>query len=142
MIQQFQGDYRWLSNFAPVKIIFEGHEYSSVEHAYMSAKSDDISWKEFCAISSNTPGMVKKASKTIKLKSNWENLKLQVMENCVRQKFLQEPYKTKLIETGDKYIQEGNMWGDKFYGICLKTNQGKNHLGKIIMIIRDELKIN
>jgi len=37
-----------MSNFTPVKIILDNVEYYSVEHAYMSAKSQDKSWKEFC----------------------------------------------------------------------------------------------
>lgn len=47
MIREFQGEYRWLSNFAPVLIKLDGI-YPSVEHAYMSAKSDDMKWKLFC----------------------------------------------------------------------------------------------
>lgn len=61
------------------------------------------------------------------------------MENCLRQKFKQEPFKSKLLATGNIIIQEGNRWNDKFWGICLKTNQGENHLGKMIMKIREEL---
>ena len=56
------------------------------------------------------------------------------------QKFNQEPFKSKLLDTGDEYIMEGNWWGDKFWGICLKTNTGNNNLGKLIMQIRNTLK--
>jgi predicted NAD-dependent protein-ADP-ribosyltransferase YbiA (DUF1768 family) len=61
------------------------------------------------------------------------------MEECIKQKFNQEPFKTKLLETGSKHIQEGNRWGDKFWGVCLKTNKGKNHLGRLIMEVRSTL---
>ena len=141
MIKEFQGNKRWLSNFAPVKIELEGRTYSSVEHAYMSAKSNDDSWKKFCANEKNTAGQVKRASRNIQLVDDWETKKLDVMEECVRQKFNQEPYKTKLLETGKKHIQEGNRWGDKFWGVCLKTNKGLNHLGRLIMQVRDELSL-
>lgn len=80
-------------------------------------------------------------SRNIKLVDDWEERKLFVMTLCLQQKFSQEPYKTKLLQTGDRYIQEGNMWNDKFWGVCLKTNKGKNTLGKIIMIIRENLKM-
>jgi len=40
MIKEFQGEHRWLSNFTPVNILYKGYIYSSVEHAYVSAKSD------------------------------------------------------------------------------------------------------
>jgi predicted NAD-dependent protein-ADP-ribosyltransferase YbiA (DUF1768 family) len=55
-------------------------------------------------------------------------------------KFNQEPFKTQLINTGDCYIQENNLWNDTFFGYCLKTNQGKNMLGHLIMHIRTELQ--
>jgi ribA/ribD-fused uncharacterized protein len=139
MIKEFQNEYRWLSNFSPCLIMLEGVKYPSVEHAYMSAKSDDVNWKMFCADSNNTPGQVKKQSKNIKLVDNWDFIKLDVMKNCLVQKYNQEPYKTKLIETGNQHIQEGNMWNDKFWGVCLKTNKGENNLGKLIMEIRNTL---
>lgn len=136
MIKEFQNEYRWLSNFAPCKIILEGVEYPSVEHAYMSAKSDDEDWKYFCSNPNNKAGDVKRQSKYIQLKRNWDSIKISVMEECVNQKFTQEPYKSKLLATGDVYLQEGNRWNDKFWGVCLKTNKGENHLGKLIMNVR------
>lgn len=71
---------------------------------------------------------------------NWDSIKVSVMRDCLNQKFRQEPYKTLLIETGDVFIQEGNFWGDTFWGVDLKSKTGENHLGKLIMAIRDELK--
>ena len=45
MINEFKGDYRWLSNFEAVTITIDGNSYPSVEHAYMAAKCDDPEWK-------------------------------------------------------------------------------------------------
>lgn len=139
MIIEFQNEYRWLSNFAPVEIELDGGKYPSVEHAYMSAKSDSAEWKRFCADRNNSAGDVKRKSRTIKLKPNWEHVKLEVMGNCIAQKFSKDPYKSKLLATGDVHIQEGNRWNDKFWGVCLKTNKGQNHLGKLIMSVREKL---
>lgn len=105
----------------------------------MSAKSDDVEWKKFCSNSNNKAGDVKRQSRTIRLKDNWKDIKLDVMAECVKQKFNQEPYRTKLLETGTQHIQEGNRWNDKFWGVCLKTNKGENHLGKLIMGVRSAL---
>lgn len=139
MIKEFQNEFRWLSNFAPVKIVLDGVEFPSIEHAYMSAKSDDAEWKKFCSNPINKAGDVKKQVRNIKIKENWNDIKLDVMRKCVEQKFNQEPYRTKLLETGIQYIQEGNMWNDTFWGVCLKTNKGENHLGKLIMDFRSTL---
>lgn len=139
MIKEFQKEYRWLSNFAPVKIILDGITYPSTEHAYMSAKSDDPQWKLVCADESKTPGQIKKLGKEVKLVDNWDEKKVIIMRECVKQKFSQNPYKKLLIATGDEYIQEGNNWGDVIWGVCLKTGKGENLLGKLIMEFRDTL---
>jgi len=140
MIKQFQGEYRWLSNFVPCTITMEGFLYPSVENAYMSAKSNSIIWKRFCQ--QETAGNVKRKSREIELIDNWSDIKDDVMKSCLIQKFFQEPYKSKLIATKDEFIQEGNMWGDRYWGVCLKTGIGENRLGKMIMEIRGKIKEN
>lgn len=45
-----------------------------------------------------------------------------------------------LIGTGDKILIEGNHWGDACWGVDTRTGQGENHLGKILMKVRGELK--
>lgn len=139
MIKEFQNQYRWLSNFEPVLITLDGITYSSVEHAYMSAKSDNLQWKKFCADSNNNPGNVKREGRKVKLVDNWEAIKLDVMRECVNQKFNQEPFTSKLLATGTQHIQEGNTWNDKFWGVCLKTGEGQNFLGQLIMKVRNSL---
>lgn len=140
-ITEFQGEYRWLSNFSPCVIYLDGDEYKSVEHAYMSARSNNPEWKKFCQITKE-PGVVKTNSKNIKDIDNWKDIKVSVMAKCLEQKFRQEPYRSKLIETGDRYIQEGNRWGDTFWGVDLKTGKGQNRLGHLIMNIRTDLLKN
>lgn len=139
MIKEFQGEFRWLSNFAPVDIKVSERIYPSVEHAYMPAKSEDKNWKDTCADSRITAGKIKRLSKRVELREDWDNDKLTVMEIFLIRKFTQEPFRTKLMDTGSQNIQEGNNWGDKFWGVCLKTGEGENHLGRLIMKIRDKL---
>lgn len=140
MIKEFQREYRWLSNFSPVKIEYEGRVFPSVEHAYMSAKSNDEDWKELCAYGGLTPGAIKRRSYTISLRSDWTAVKLEVMEVLTRKKYENPIYRKNLIATGNKHIQEGNKWGDTFWGVSLHNGRGQNNLGKIIMKIRDELR--
>ena len=73
------------------------------------------------------------------LRSDWELIKVSVMRELLVQKFFQSPYQNLLINTGDEYIQEGNRWGDTFWGVCLKTNTGSNNLGILLMEIRNDL---
>ena len=61
------------------------------------------------------------------------------METLVREKFSHnKDLKEMLLETGDAIIEEGNDWNDTFWGVC--NGKGENHLGKILMKIREELR--
>ena len=143
MIHTFTIDpYKWLSNMTLVDIPLKGRTYPSVEHAYMSEKSNDKGWKELCTQREVSGKQIKNFSRTVTLRPDWEDVKLLVMEHCLREKFKQEPFKTALINTGNQNIQEGNHWNDIFWGVDLKKdpNVGENHLGRLIMKIRDEIK--
>jgi len=140
MIREFGGEFRWLSNFAPCTIHVGNEVFASVEHAYVSMKSVNPAWKSLCADKEMTPGMVKRLSKDIILRPGWnDTMRLHIMEDLVRIKFSTEPFREDLISTGTQNIQEGNRYNDTFFGVCLKTGIGENHLGRIIMKIRDEL---
>jgi predicted NAD-dependent protein-ADP-ribosyltransferase YbiA (DUF1768 family) len=62
------------------------------------------------------------------------------MRDLIRIKFSKDPLKSRLLNTGDSELIEGNWWGDKFWGVDERTGVGKNNLGKILMEIREELK--
>lgn len=139
-IMSFSGANRWLSNFWAVSINREGVTYSSVEHAYMAAKSDDPEWKRVCATTA-APGAVKRASRTITLRDGWDALKVDVMLDCLRLKFYQPDMAAKLLSTGDALLVEGNTWGDVFWGVDIRRNPpaGANTLGQLLMHVRGEL---
>jgi ribA/ribD-fused uncharacterized protein len=139
MIKEFKDEYRWLSNFAPVEIRIGDRLFESVEHAYQSTKSDDVFWKGFCRTEKN-PVVVKREAKKIVLRKDWEEVKEDIMLDCLRQKFSQEPYKQLLLDTKNQEIQEGNWWGDDFWGVNLKTGKGQNKLGKMIVQVRKEIR--
>jgi len=140
MIKQFRNEYSWLSNMTPVKITYKGIEYASTEHAYMSAKSDDMGWKSRCADHQIPAKQIKIESRDIILIDDWDFMKLFVMTEVTDLKYSQEPFRSKLLATGDVLIEEGNTWNDTFWGVDIKTGEGKNHLGHIIMEKRNNLK--
>lgn len=139
MIREFKGDNRWLSSFAPVPITLDGVTYPSVEHAYQSAKSTSKLWKRLCADPKWTAGQVKQFTRELKIVHDWDEFKYDIMKECVDQKYNTEPYKTKLLNTYE-YIQEGNTWGDTYWGVDLKTGEGANNLGALIMEKREQLR--
>ena len=139
MIKEFKDEYRWLSNFVPAKITLGKRTFASVEHAYQSEKSDDPDWKTYCTLETN-PAVVKRQAKNVILRKNWDEMRDHIMIDCLIQKFSQEPYKQLLLDTKNEEIQEGNYWGDDYWGVNLKTGKGQNKLGKIIMRIRNDIK--
>jgi hypothetical protein len=139
-IKEFQDEYRWLSNFHPVEITVFGVVYPSVEHAYMSLKSDDPEWKEFCRTEPKA-GKVKRASRDIKLIDGWHDKKVVYMQKLIMKKFEHQDLRDKLMATGDCEIEEGNNHGDEFWGINLKTGKGQNWLGRLIMQEREQIRL-
>jgi ribA/ribD-fused uncharacterized protein len=138
-IDSFQGEYRFLSNFWPAVVDYEGISYPSVEHAYQSAKTLDRSERRRIAAIAE-PGEAKRAGRALpNQRADWEQVKLRVMEDCVRYKFTRHAdLREKLLATGTAELIEGNTWNDRFWGVC--DGQGENHLGKILMKVRTELR--
>jgi ribA/ribD-fused uncharacterized protein len=136
IIGEFQGRYRFLSNFYPAEVELDNIIYPTVEHAYQAAKTlSQISRAQIRL--AGTPGQAKRMGRVVKLRPNWEGIKLAIMDRLVCQKFSKEPLRSMLIATGDARLIEGNRWGDTFWGVC--RGIGQNNLGLIIMNIREGL---
>ena len=119
---------------------FLGKEYKTVEHFYQSAKAQREEDAEKIRSQLST-GLAKKLGQQIGMKRNWNGIKISVMRLGLILKFSSnEISKQKLIETGDAILEEGNNWNDRFWGIDLKTGEGKNILGKLIMELRKYFK--
>ena len=137
-IGEFQGEYRFLSNFYPAIVVFEGITYPHVEGAYQSAKTLDMNERRRIAAITD-PAEAKRAGRALQYRADWEQVKFEVMEVCVRYKFTHHPeLREKLLATGDATLEEGNNWGDRTWGMV--NGVGENRLGKILMKVRDELR--
>lgn len=137
-ITLFKDDNRFLSNFYPCSIVLDGVDYPSVEHAFQAAKTRDLGIR-MTMRGLGTPGKAKRFGRTIELREDWGSVKLEVMEKLVRYKFTNDWYLAeRLLKTGDAKLIEGNWWGDTFWGVCM--GEGENHLGKILMKVREELR--
>lgn len=127
----------FLSNFAPCQIEMDGYVYPSVEHAYMAAKTLNPSAREQFRSPRLTAAQAKRLGKTVQLRSDWEQVKLEVMYSLLLKKFAINGFAVLLKATGDAPLVEGNNWGDRYWGIC--NGSGQNHLGKLLMKIRATL---
>ena len=137
VINRFNGEYAFLSNFVNCKVIYNENIYPTVEHAFQAAKCLDISiQKSFTTLV--TPRDAKKLGKQVPLRPDWEQVKDDIMKDLLTQKFSQEPFKSQLLATGNAKLIEGNTWNDTYWGVC--NGKGLNMLGILLMEVRDELR--
>jgi ribA/ribD-fused uncharacterized protein len=134
-IDKFDDEYRFLSNFYSCRVIYGGIEYPSSEHAFQAAKSIDLSTR-LTVRDLPTASQAKRYGRhKIKLRDDWDELKIDIMRHIVFLKFVQNiDLRDKLIQTSPRELIEGNDWGDTFWGTV--NGVGENWLGKILMDIR------
>jgi ribA/ribD-fused uncharacterized protein len=140
IINGFFGEYRWLSNFYDADIVYEDIYFPSVEHAYVYSKYNTKP-KELTQFLELTSGQVKRLGKTIDIRSDFDEIKVDVMAELIFCKFSDRNPELvqKLLSTGEAHISETNSWGDTFWGVNLE-GVGLNMLGKIIMARREQLQ--
>lgn len=143
IIEEFQGDYRFLSNFWEAPIKYSVYVFPTSEHLYQSLKTDDLD-DAMSIMQSATPHEAKKLGSSVSLREDWEEYKVTAMLQAVSSKFFQHPYLAyKLAATGDAHLQEGNRWHDNYWGVCLCDRKscppGENNLGKILMGLRSAI---
>lgn len=136
-IDRFFGEYRFLSNFAPVRVELDGMVFKSVESAYQAAKCHRRADRAVYVDAG--PGKAKRLGRRIEdIRPDWDQVRVATMEGLLRQKFAEEPYRGRLLATDDRVLIEGNTWGDHFWGVC--DGLGENNLGRLLMAIRDDLR--
>jgi ribA/ribD-fused uncharacterized protein len=145
IIDQFIGDYDFLSNFFPVAVVYKGKVYPTVEHAYVASKTFDMDeQRKVRLLPAKMAGYAKKVGRTFQLRKDWEQVKDEIMYDLIYQKFKLPGLKKLLEDTGDVKIVEANYWHDNYWGDCkCKKCQnifGQNKLGKILMQIRENIK--
>lgn len=113
MIRKFKGENAFLGNRFSCKFIWKGERYGSVEAAVLKEKESMSSYE-------------------------WECNCIDIMEAIVRAKFEQNTsLMESLVKTGKCLLVNGNRIQETFWGVDLYSWQGENHLGKILMKIRD-----
>ena len=145
MINHFDKEWAFLSNFYPQEIEFEGITYPTNEHFFQAMKTLDINKRRAIA-NAPTPGLAKKMGRSVSLRPDWEDIKEDVMLEGLYRKFANDELADWLLNTGDEELVEGNFWQDNFWGMCYCEKcraqgiQGQNHLGKLLMKVRDTIR--
>ena len=136
-ITTFRDEYYFLSNFSPSIIVVEKIKVPTVEHAYQGKKTNNLS-ERLTIYNAETPGEAKRLGRKVKMRKNWEGIKFNIMYKLLKKKFTIPELRKKLLDTGDAHLEEENTWGDRVWGTV--HGEGENHLGKLLMKIRMEIK--
>lgn len=141
-VHGFFGPFRFLSNM--YECAMPG-DFPSLENAYMASRVIDEQGVVFrylrpadakkilkADIKRKTKKMFMMFDKTVE---EWYARRESVMRLLIADKFSHElnpDLAEKLIETGDRHLQESNYWGDAFWGVDHKIG-GLNVLGQLLM---------
>ena len=140
-IESFTGDYGFLSNFYPSKIVLAGMVYPTVENAYQACKTKNKDDHEKIAMM--TAGQAKRYGQKVTLVPGWEENKVLVMSFLLDKKFFTPAMKTLLLATGDATLIEGNDWHDNYWGACscdkCADKRKLNVLGNLLMKVRKQI---
>lgn len=137
MIAEFRGPHRFLSNFWPAEVAYDGYKWPTVEHAYQAAKFPRGSQPFLAILFSPRPGDAKRFGQGPGMRPDWDRIKLGVMEDLLARKFAHPALRTQLLATHPAKLIEGNRWGDTYWGVDLRTGRGENHLGRLLMALRE-----
>jgi ribA/ribD-fused uncharacterized protein len=170
---------RFLSNYAELQnpVVYEGVSFPTVEQAYVAAKFNSPAVSEFIAglgpgvNSYGRPSVVAQHARDLgrssnpgrwrqsgwegevpRLRDGWNDEKVEVMRDLVRQKFENNPeFGDYLRGTGDaQLIEHTTGWGDRVWGMVdptvgkrgmdaqVERLEGENHLGRLLMELRDQ----
>lgn len=135
--------YGCFSNFSPHPIRLQGTNWQTVEHYYQAQKFVGTADATLIPVihTAQTPADAAALGRdrTCLVRSDWEQVKTSVMREAVLKKFLTHAeIQAILISTGDELIVE-NSHTDYYWG-CGGDKTGQNQLGKILMIVRQEIR--
>jgi len=147
VIPRFEGDYHFLSNFAPSVIQIDTknvgvltfptgeHMFQSLKYKAMTDESKRLDYLE-SVNASPAPDWAKKRGRAVKIDIvKWESIRIEMMRQTVWEKFKQnQNLVPRLLDTDSAMLVEGNTWGDTFWGRV--DGRGYNLLGSILMEVR------
>ena len=137
VINQFKGEYDFLSNRFHCRIEWQGLVYGSAEAAFQASKcSDQSERKVYQGCSADKAAL--KGKERIPY-TGWEDARIDIMKSIIKAKFEQNPaLAKKLADTGNSILINGNNKQETYWGVDLYSWQGENYLGKLLMKIREK----
>lgn len=133
--------YGEFSNFASFPILVDGKVWPTTEHYFQGQKFAGTEHEEQIRLEIS-PMKAARMGRDRKrpLRSDWDEVKDEIMRSALHAKFTQHPeLKSLLLATGEAIIVEhtenDNYWGDG------RDGTGRNMLGIMLMEIRSQMQI-
>jgi ribA/ribD-fused uncharacterized protein len=136
-----KGPFGEFSNFYPIIINVGLVDYKSVEHYYQSKKYEGTEWEEHIRNQDKPRDAAREGRRDdLPLRKDWKDAKLLVMRRALIAKFKNiDRLKNLLLSTGNaelvEYSKKDYFWGRN------EDGAGYNMLGKLLMEMREEIKI-
>lgn len=127
---QFRNQFAFLSNFYFCPLVINGFMFSNAEAAYQALKCKGYE-ERFVGVTGKT---ARALGRRLPMQEGWNDKRIDAMRFVLQQKFSSPKLMAQLQQVQGN-IQEDNYWGDTFWGVC--NGVGENHLGKLLMEIRD-----
>jgi ribA/ribD-fused uncharacterized protein len=145
----------FLSNYHEAPVTLDGEVWRSTEFYYQAQKSQAPEYRAAIRNAKNAdhakgigsdPRRSRKSRKRSwfhgrldQLRSDWDQVKLTVMETAVQAKFRQDPQlRALLLATGEAEIVEDSAH-DPYWGIG-RDGRGENRMGRLLMKVRQEIR--
>lgn len=140
--KMFSNDLAFLSNMYPceIQLIIDetSHTFQSAEAAFQAGKCQQSNGIPIFTALYNSY-QAKTLGRKVQMRPDWNAYRIAWMEHVCRAKFAQNSdLCQRLIDTYPLELIETNTWGDRFWGVY--KGKGTNHLGLILMNIRDEYR--
>lgn len=128
----------YMSNYKKARFFIYGRWWNWVEAPYQAQKTSVPS--EYDAIhQAKTNNDSRLLGQKVTMRSDWDQVKDQIMYECCMAKFLQHAdLRAELMATGEEELVEDSPT-DYYWG-CGAEGHGKNMLGKTLMRVRKELQ--
>lgn len=138
----YEQDFYVLSNFSSFRVIIDGIDFMTSEHAYHYYKFNQTDPRTALDIvharSAHDAFKIAERNKATR-RPDWDDVKADVMRKVLRAKVQQNEYVYKKLKaTGDRILVE-DSWRDSVWGWG-PDKQGQNLLGKLWMEIREEYR--
>ncbi|MEM6503220.1 MAG: NADAR family protein [Cyanobacteria bacterium P01_C01_bin.89] len=135
--------YGCFSNFSPHRVYLQGHSWATSEHFYQAQKfvnsPDEVLVSAIRQAATPEEAAAIGRNPRHQIRPDWDQVKQEVMYDAVKDKFQRHrSIRDILLGTNDERLIEDSPV-DYYWGCGAKGN-GHNHLGRILMAVRGELR--